>query len=297
MKEIEDILGKNNIKYNEPMARHTSLKVGGPAEMFAQIDSADKVIEVLDFCKKNNMKITVIGNGTNLLVSDLGIKGLVIKYVANEINIDKYTGNVTCSGGTLIPVLANKLLENELSGFEFASGIPGTVAGAVYMNAGAYGKEFKDIVKYVKYFDINSFEIVTLEKEKLQFSYRNSIFKKLNAVILEIGMHFENDEKEKIKHKMQEYKEKRLSTQPLDYPSAGSIFKRGEDFIAAELIDKAGLKGYQIGGAKVSEKHAGFIVNTGNATSEDILNLIEYVKQVIYKKYGKILETEVRILK
>ena len=297
MKEIEDILGKDNIMYNEPMSKHTSFKVGGPAEIFAKIDSVDKVKDILKFCKENNIKVTVIGNGTNLLVSDKGIKGLVIKYTANDIKIDKTSGEVICSGGVLNPVLANKLLENELTGFEFASGIPGTIAGAVYMNAGAYDGEISKLITYVQYIDIDTNEIKVLSNEELDYSYRKSIFQKMNTVILEVGMKFKKGNKEEIKAKMLENKEKRVSTQPQDFPNAGSTFKRGKDFISAKLIDEAGLKGYQIGGAKVSEKHAGFVVNTGNATAEDIINLIEYVKKVVYEKYGKKLETEVRIIK
>ena len=158
------------------------------------------------------------------------------------------------------------------------------------MNAGAYGKEIKDVVTYVKYIDKNTNEIKTLKKEEINFSYRNSCFCKLDGIIIEVGMHFE-------KRKMCEYKEKRISSQPLDYPSAGSIFKRGEDFITAKLIEEAGLKGFQIGGAKVSEKHAGFIINVGGATAKDILDLIEYIKKVVYEKFEKKLETEVRIIK
>ena len=296
MKEIEDILGKDNVMYNELMSKHTSFNVGGPAEIFAKIDSADKATKILNLCKYNNIKITVIGNGTNLVVSDLGIKGIVIKYIANDIDIDKTTGNVICSGGVLNPVLANKLLENELSGFEFASGIPGTIAGAVYMNAGAYEQEMANIITYVKYIDIDNNEIKTLENNELDFSYRKSILQNMNTIILEVGMKLSKENKEKIEERMQEYKEKRINSQPLEYPNAGSIFKRGNDFITAKLIDEAGLKGYQIGGAKISEKHAGFIVNTGKATSKDIIDLIEYVKKVIYEKYGKKLETEVRII-
>lgn len=297
MKELEDILGKDNIMYNEPMSKHTSFKVGGPAEMFALISSEDKVKETLIFCKEHNIRVTVIGNGTNILVSDAGIKGLVIKYIANEVKIDKETGVVICSGGVLNPVLANMLLENELSGFEFASGIPGTIAGAVYMNAGAYNEEIANIVTYVKYIDIDNNEFKVLKNNEINFSYRKSTFQKINAVILEIGLKLKNGKKEEIKEKMLEYKGKRASTQPQDYPNAGSTFKRGDNFLTAKLIDEAGLKGYKIGGAKVSEKHAGFIVNTGNATSEDIINLIEYIKKVIYEKYGKKIETEVRIIK
>ncbi len=297
MKEIEDILGKDNIMYNEPMSKHTSFKVGGPAEIFAKVDSVDKVKNILKFCKKNNIKVTVIGNGSNLLVSDEGIKGLVIKYIANEVKIDKTSGEVICSGGVLNLVLANKLLENELTGFEFASGIPGTIAGAVYMNAGAYDGEMSKVITNVKYIDIDTNEIKVLSNKELDFSYRESIFQKMNTVILEVEMKFKKGNKEEIKAKMLENKEKRASTQPQDFSNAGSTFKRGNDFITAKLIDEAGLKGYQMGGAKVSEKHAGFVVNTGNATAEDIINLIEYVKKVVYEKYGKKLETEVRIIK
>ena len=297
MKEIEDILGKDNIMYNEPMSKHTSFKVGGPAEIFAQISSEDKVKEILKFCKENNIKVTVIGNGTNILVSDTGIKGLVIKYIANDMKIDKETGIVVCSGGVLNPVLAKILLENELSGFEFASGIPGTIAGAIYMNAGAYKEEIANIVRNVKYIDIDTNEIKTLNNNELGFSYRKSIFQNINVVILEVELKLTKGKKEEIQEKMLEYKARRISTQPQDYPNAGSTFKRGNDFLTAKLIDEAGLKGYKIGGAKVSEKHAGFIVNTGNATSEDIINLIEYIKKVIYEKYGKKIETEVRFIK
>ena len=297
MKELEDILGIDNVKYNEPMSNHTSFKVGGPAEIFVTIDDIDKLQKVLTYSKSSQLKVTVIGNGSNLLVSDNGILGLVIKYVAKDININNETCEVKASGGVLNPVLANALKEQGLSGFEFASGIPGTLAGAVYMNAGAYGKEVKDIVQYVKYIDINTNEIKVLHNNEIKFEYRKSIFENLKAIIVEVGMIFEKQDKNIIEAKMEEYREKRKEAQPQDMPNAGSIFKKGKDFVTSKLIDEAGLKGYKIGGAMVSEKHAGFIVNTGNATAEDILNLIEYIKKVIYEKYEKKLETEVRIIK
>lgn len=296
MKEIEDILGIDKVRYNEPMSKHTSFKVGGPAEIFAYVDSISNLQEIVELCKNKNIPITIVGNGSNLLVSDDGIKGLVVKYIANDINISN-TGDVVCSGGVLNSILANKLLENCLSGFEFAAGIPGTVAGAVYMNAGAFDGEMQNIVTYVKYLDINTNEIKVLHNNEIQFSYRKSIFENLNAIILEIGMKFNKDEKENIETKMNTYKEKRIQAQPLEYPSAGSTFKRGKDFISAKLIDECGLKGYKIGGAQVSTKHAGFIVNTGNATAKDILDLIEYVQKVVYEKFEKKLETEVRIIR
>lgn len=295
MKEIEDILGTDNVRYNEPMSRHTSFKVGGPAEIFALVDSVSKLQKIVELCKNKNIPITIVGNGSNLLVSDYGIKGLVIKYIANDISINET--DVVCSGGVLNSILANKLLENSLSGFEFAAGIPGTVAGAVYMNAGAFDGEMKNIVTDVKYLDIDTNEIKIIHNNEIKFLYRESIFKNLNAVILEIGMKFNEDEKENIETKMNSYKEKRKQTQPLEYPSAGSTFKRGKDFISAKLIDECGLKGYRIGGAQVSTKHAGFIVNVGNATAKDILDLIEYVQKVVYEKFEKNIETEVRIIR
>ena len=296
LKEIEDILKSENIKYNEPMSKHTSFKVGGPAEIFTYIDSISDLQKVLDLCKEKKLPITIVGNGSNLLVSDEGIKGVVIKYTANEIKIDKETGKVVCSGGVINSVLAMQLKESELSGFEFAASIPGTIAGAIYMNAGAFGCEMKDIVNYVKYIDISTGEMITLHNNELEFGYRKSIFEQVNGVIVEIEMQLHHDDKANIENKMIQYKEKRLESQPLEYPSAGSTFKRGEDFISAKLIDEAGLKGYKIGGAQVSTKHAGFIVNTGNATAKDILELIEYVKKVVYDKFNKKLEIEVKII-
>ncbi len=296
MKEIEDILKSENIKYNEPMSKHTSFKVGGPAEIFTYIDSISDLKKVLDLCKEKKLPITIVGNGSNLLVSDEGIKGVVIKYTANEIKIDRKNGKVVCSGGVINSVLAMQLKESELSGFEFAASIPGTIAGAIYMNAGAFGSEMKDIVNYVKYIDISTGEMITLHNNKLEFGYRKSIFEKINGVIVETEMQLHHDDKANIENKMIQYKEKRLESQPLEYPSAGSTFKRGEDFISAKLIDEAGLKGYTIGGAQVSTKHAGFIVNTGNATAKDILELIEYVKKVVYDKFNKKLEIEVKII-
>ncbi len=232
-----------------------------------------------------------------MLVSDEGIRGVVIRYTADEININKEDGQVICSGGVINGVLSTKLTENNLSGFEFASGIPGTIAGAVYMNAGAFDNEMKDIVQYVKYIDIPSNEIKVLHNNEMEFDYRKSIFQSMNTVIVEVGLKLKNDSKENIENRIKEYREKRIQTQPLDYPSAGSTFKRGKDFIAAKLIDEAGLKGYTIGGAQVSTKHAGFIINKGNATAQDIMDLIDYVKKVVYDKFEKKLETEVRILK
>ncbi len=346
MKELEDILGASNVKYNEPMSKHTSFKVGGNADIFITVDSQEKLLKVLEFVKNNkfvkdkqtwqkedtynenkentseqSLPITIVGNGTNLLVKDGGIRGLVIKYIANNYSIvDSNNANieenqskttnlglsqankedenyfVTVSSGMTNALLAKILLDNSLSGFEFAGGIPGTIGGAIYMNAGAYGAEMQNIVVSTKYLDLNTYEIKTIANNEHNFEYRKSIFQNLNTVILETTLKLQKGNKEEIKAKMQEYAEKRKATQPLDKPSAGSTFKRGTDFITAKLIDESGLKGYSIGGAQVSEKHAGFIINTGNATAKDIINLINYVKEKVYEKFGKTIEEEVRII-
>ena len=346
MKELEDILGASNVKYNEPMSKHTSFKVGGNADIFITVDSQEKLLKVLEFVKNNkfvkdkqtwqkvdtynenkentseqSLPITIVGNGTNLLVKDGGIRGVVIKYIANNYSIvDSNNANieekqskttniglsqandevksyyVTVSSGMTNALLAKILLDNSLTGFEFAGGIPGTIGGAIYMNAGAYGAEMQNIVVSTKYLDLNTYEIKTIANNEHNFEYRKSIFQNLNTVILETTLKLQKGNKEEIKAKMQEYAEKRKATQPLDKPSAGSTFKRGTDFITAKLIDESGLKGYSIGGAQVSEKHAGFIINTGNATAKDIINLINYVKEKVYEKFGKTIEEEVRII-
>ena len=314
MVELENILGKENVNYNEPMSKHTSFRVGGNADIFATVDSEEKLIKVIEIAKNTSMPITIVGNGTNLLVKDGGIRGLVIKYIANDYsimdtdevkdkgNLDKNEENnnkskiVTVSSGMTNARLAKILLENSLTGFEFLAGVPGTIGGALVMNAGAYGGEIKDLVLKTKYIDLDAVEIKTIENKEHKFEYRKSIFQNLNCLILETTLKLQIGNKDQIEEKMQEYSKKRRESQPLDMPSAGSTFKRGEDFITAKLIDESGLKGYSIGGAEVSNKHAGFIVNKGNATAKDIIELINYVKEKVYEKFGKEVQEEVKII-
>lgn len=290
MKELEDILGKEYIKYNEPMSKHTTFKVGGPADIFAVVDSREKLIKMLEL----NEKFTVIGNGSNVLVKDSGIRGIVIKYTASDYEVN---GNlVVASAGITNAKLANSLLEQELTGFEFAAGIPGTLGGALVMNAGAYGREIKDVVIEAEYIDLQTKELKKLKQEDLKFEYRKSTFTNMDCIILNATLKLDKGNKDEIQKKMQEYKNKRLSSQPLQMPNAGSSFKRGDGFITAKLIDEAGLKGYSIGGAEVSTKHAGFIVNKGNATARDILELIDYIKIKVYEKFDKNIEPEIKIM-
>lgn len=286
-------LPQENIKYNEPMKKHTSFKIGGPAECFIKAQKIEEIQEILKLVKENNIPLKIIGNGSNLLVKDEGIKGIVLKIDIKKIEIQE--NNVTVGSGVKLGELAQKLLREELAGFEFASGIPGTIGGAIRMNAGAHGSEMKDIVKTVTYMDRDG-EIHKIKNEEAKFEYRNSRFSKEDNIILETELELEKGNKEEIQAKMTEYADFRKEKQPIEYPSAGSTFKRGSDFITAKLIDECGLKGYQIGGAQISEKHAGFIINKENATAEDVIKLIEYTKEQVYNKFGKKIELEVEII-
>ena len=290
-KEIPDI----TIYIDEPMSKHTSFKVGGSADIFIKIKSENEIKSLLKFVKDNKIPLTIIGNGSNLIVRDNGIRGIVAQMCIDKISIDKDNYTVNAFNGVKLGYLATVLQKEGFSGFEFAAGIPGTIGGAVRMNAGAYGGEFKDIVQEVTVITRDG-EIMSLKNEQLDFSYRHSRFVDNDDIILNAVLKLEKGIPEEIKRKMDDNLEHRKEKQPLDMPSAGSTFKRGEDFISAKLIDEAGLKGYKIGGAMVSEKHAGFIVNTGNATAQDIIDLIEYVSKTVYDKYGKTMEKEVEII-
>ena len=298
LNNLEKIISKEKIKQNEPMKEHTSLKIGGPAEFFVKVNSVEELKKILQFSKINKIPLTVVGNGSNLLVLDKGIKGIVIKTELKQIkikNINEEKVELIVDDGIQLGLLAQKLLKEEITGFEELSGIPGTIGGAVVMNAGAHGKEMKDVVTEVTAIDYDgNMSIFTNEQSK--FRYRHSKFSDGEYIILQVKLLLEKGKKEEIKSKMEEYAQYRKEKQPIEYPSAGSTFKRGTDFITAKLIDEAGLKGYSIGGAKISEKHAGFVINTGNATAQDVLDLVKYVTGKVYEKFGKKIELEVKIL-
>jgi len=299
IKQIEKIIDKNFIKLDEPMSKHTSFRVGGNADAYIIVQNKENLIEVLKIAKEYNLPITIVGNGTNLLVKDNGIRGLVINYASSNFEIidENNEYKIRVDAGVKNGVLAQFLLKNELTGFEFAAGIPGTIGGAIYMNAGAFGGEIANIVESVTYISLKDLKIYTLKNEQCEFAYRTSIFEQdEDKIILEAIFNFKKGKKEEIAQKMDEFRNKRLSSQPLDKPSAGSTFKRGENFITAKLIDECNLKGYKIGGAQVSEKHAGFIINTGNASAKDIIDLIEYVKTKVYEKFGVEIKPEVRVI-
>lgn len=294
VEDLTEILGEKNVKLDENMAKHSSFKAGGNAEIFVEINEVEQIKNIIDKNKEWNLPITIIGNGSNILVRDTGLKGLVIKYVSNKIKIKDL--EATVDSGVINAVLAFELLKNNLSGFEFAQGIPGTIGGAIFMNAGAFGSEMINVVKDVTYLDLDTNEIKTISNEECGFTYRHSNFANMNALILQTTLKLEKGDSKEIQEKIHSFREKRMNSQPYDKPSAGSTFKRGTDFVTAQLIDQAGLKGYSIGGAQVSEKHAGFIINKGEATATDIIDLIEYVKEKVYEKFNKKIETEVRIL-
>lgn len=292
-KQLLETINKENIMLNEPMSKHTSFKTGGNAKLFVKAYSISEIKNVLKVVKENKIPLFILGNGTNLLVKDEGFDGIVLQIKLNDINI--VDNIVTADSGVKNAVLSNKILEKSLTGFEFASGIPGTIGGAIKMNAGAYGNEMKDIVQEVTYIDFDG-NVNTISNEQCKFEYRNSIFFKLNCVILQTKLKLKYGNKEEIQNKIKELAIQRKEKQPLEYPNAGSTFKRGEDFITAKVIDECGLKGYSIGGAEVSQKHAGFIINKNNATSQDILNLIKYVQSTVKEKTGKEIKLEIEVI-
>ena len=290
-------ISKEKIKYNEPMAKHTSFKIGGPAQCFKNAESVEEIKQICKVASKNDINLTIIGNGSNLLVTDNGINGIVVKVNIKKFELEFSNDDVSLivGAGNKLGEIAQKLLRNEITGFEFAAGIPGTIGGAVRMNAGAYGKEMKDIVETVKCMDYDG-NIYEKSNKDLEFEYRKSMFAKNKFIILEAKLKLQKGNAQYIKDKMLEFEQSRKQKQPLEFPSAGSTFKRGTDFITAKLIDDAGLKGYRVGGAMVSTKHAGFVVNENNATAQDVLNLVKHIKQEVYKKFNKKIELEIQVI-
>lgn len=294
--EIEKFISKDKIYINEPMSKHTSFKIGGPAECLIKLQTVEELKSILEFSKEKNIPLIIIGNGSNILVSDEGIKGIVLKIEIDTFELNSKTAQLKVGSGVKLGWIAQKCLKQELTGFEFASGIPGTIGGAIRMNAGAHGREMKDVVTTITYMDRNG-EIHKIQNEQANFEYRSSLFAHKDYIILEVEMQLEKGNAEEIQAKMTEYATYRKEKQPIEFPSAGSTFKRGTDFITAKLIDDCGLKGYQIGGAQISEKHAGFIINKDNATAKDVIKLMEYTKEQVYNKFGKVIEPEIEIIK
>lgn len=279
------------------MKEHTSFKTGGNADILINPKDDEAVKAILTFAKENDTPLTVVGNSSNMLVSDDGIKGIVIKTAGRLNDISLSDSMITAGAGVSLARLCIYALDNSLSGLEFAYGIPGTVGGAVYMNAGAYGGEIKDVLKGITHITP---ELITEQKSvgELSLSYRHSFYSDNDGYfILNAQFELQKDDPKLIKERMDDFLSRRKSKQPIEYPSAGSTFKRPEGYFAGKLIEDCGLKGYRIGGAMVSEKHAGFVINYDNATTEDILNIITYIQKTVKEKTGVTLETEVKILR
>ena len=285
------------VRYDEPLKSHTTFKIGGNCIALIEPREISDIIEAVKICRKNNIKFFVIGNGSNLLVPDEGYNGVIIKLKSEFSTIQVEGEYLIVNSGAKLSEVYTVAYENSLTGFEFASGIPGTIGGAIYMNAGAYGGEMKDIVESVEVLDLDNFELRELKNEELEFSYRKSIIQRRNYIVTTIKLKLQKGNKEKINAVYEDLRERRNSKQPLNFGSAGSTFKRPEGHFASKLIEDAGLKGYHINDAWVSEKHSGFIVNKGNASFKEVMELIEYVQKVVFEKFGVKLETEVRILK
>lgn len=297
-KMLTEKVSPEKIYIDEPMKLHTTFKVGGKADIFVNGKTILDIMHTVMVSKANNIPLTIIGNGSNILVKDNGIRGIVLKICTDNYEIIDGDDEVSvvADAGLQNGKLAQILLKNEITGFEFASGIPGTIGGAVKINAGAYGGEFKDIVEETVYLDLEDYKIKVLDNEKHEFSYRHSIFEEKDAIIINCKLKLKKGKKEEIQKSMNENINSRKEKQPIEYPSAGSTFKRGEDFITSKIIDECGLKGTHVGDAEVSTKHAGFIINKGNATASDIIELIEQVKNKVLEEKGKELKLEIKII-
>ena len=302
MRSIENVLSAAascgcNIKTDALMSDYTTFRTGGPVKAVISPKDTDSIIKVLGSCKENGVRVLIVGNGSNLLVSDKGFDGVVLRLTGcmNEI---KYLGSgvIECQAGATLASLCKTALEYSLTGLEFAYGIPGTVGGAVFMNGGAYGGEMKDVILSARHIKLDDLSVGEFERDELDLSYRHSAYSGGGYLILGARFNLMKGKKEEIRAKMDDFLGRRNDKQPLDLPSAGSVFKRPEGNFAGALIEQCGLKGYTIGGAQVSEKHAGFIVNIGGATSSDILALIKYIQKTVKKKTGVMLEPEVKYI-
>lgn len=292
---LQSIVGEENVRCEEPMSAHTTFRIGGPAEYFVTPSTKEALVQVIGLCKAEKKPWYVIGNGSNLLVADRGIRGVVLT-LEKGFNSARTEGNLLFAGaGVLLSKAARTAAASVLTGMEFAAGIPGTVGGAVVMNAGAYGGEMKDVLREVTVLTKDG-EICRIPVEELALGYRTSCIKEREYLVLEAVFALEAGEESAIRGRMEELAAARREKQPLEYPSAGSTFKRPQGYFAAKLIDDAGLRGLSIGDAQVSEKHCGFVVNKGQATAEDVLKLCDKVQQKVQEQFGVSLEMEIKKL-
>lgn len=292
--ELQNVMGGSGIFMEEPMKKHTTFRVGGPADVLVQPDET-ALAAILALCRQYYVPYSFIGNGSNLLVGDKGIRGVVIEMTDPMGNIEVHGTKITAQAGAMLSKIANTAASNGLGGMEFAAGIPGSVGGAVVMNAGAYGGEMKDIIEKVYVLDENGAQL-ELDRDALDFGYRHSCIPKKKYIVTKVVLELVPRDEAEIRSEMKELNEKRAEKQPLQYPSAGSTFKRPEGYFAGKLIMDAGLRGYQVGDAQVSEKHCGFVINKGDATAADICQLMQDVSDKVQAQFGVVLEPEVKMI-
>lgn len=293
--ELAAVSGEENVLRDEPMSRHTTFRIGGPADYFVTPKDKGEIKKIIKFCRKEQVPFYVIGNGSNLLVGDRGYRGVIIQIFKQMSKIEVDGEQIMAQAGALLSKLAAAALDASLTGFEFASGIPGTLGGALRMNAGAYGGEMKQVVLSADVLTPAG-DFITLAVDELGMGYRTSIISKNDYVVIDALLQLKKGNKEEIKAQMADLREKRVSKQPLEYGSAGSTFKRPEGYFAGKLIDDAGLRGFRVGDAQVSEKHCGFVINRGNATAAEVRELMQIVSERVEEKFGVRLQPEVRCI-
>ena len=291
-----EIAGREQVYEQEPMSRHTTFRIGGPADFFVAPADMEALAGLVSFCRQEEIPFYVMGNGSNLLVGDKGYRGVIIQVYKNLNRIEITENRIKAQAGAMLSAVARKALEHSLTGFEFASGIPGTLGGAVVMNAGAYGGEIKDVLVSATFLDELGGEH-TIPAGELEMGHRTSLFAKKPWCIVSARFALTPGNEEEIRAKMDDFTARRAEKQPLDMPSAGSMFKRPPGAFAGALIDECGLRGFSVGGAAISEKHCGFVVNLGNATCADVIALTDEVRRIVQEKTGYVLEREVRVVK
>ena len=294
LEHLKQVIPEESIRLEEPMKNHTTFRIGGNADYFVSA-SKEQLTKILAVAKQDEVPVTIIGNGSNLLVKDGGIRGLVVEIGKSMEDIQVHGNCITAGAGALLSKIARAAADAGLSGLEFASGIPGSLGGAVVMNAGAYGGEMKQVLVSAKVLDKDG-EEKTLSNEELELSYRHSCIEEKGYIVVEATIQLNPREKEQILEEMEDIRKRRLAKQPLEFPSAGSTFKRPEGYFAGKLIQDCGLSGYAVGGAQISEKHNGFVINKGNATAQDVQNLIKDVKKEVYRQFQVELVPEVKII-
>lgn len=295
IEELKQAAGERQVLTKEPMKKHTTFRIGGEADYFIMPQTKEALGAVVDLCKKATVPWHIIGNGSNLLVGDKGVRGAVIQLFKNFSAICVEGNVLTAQAGAINSLVAKQALDHGLTGFEFASGIPGTIGGAVVMNAGAYGGEMKDVLLEATVLTAEG-DFITLPKEAMKLGYRTSIVAEQKYIVVEVKLQLQPGDPKEISARMEELKVRRVTKQPLEFPSAGSTFKRPEGYFAGKLIMDAGLRGFTVGGAQVSEKHCGFVINANEATAADVVSLMEQVCQKVYEKFGVRLEPEVKKL-